>query len=102
MALRKLTVDEVEQRKSEVPKWEVEGESLQREFVFADFVAAFGFMTQVAIMAEALNHHPDWSNVYRTVRIGLSTHDVGGLSELDFRLAAKIDALGPAAVDTTP
>jgi 4a-hydroxytetrahydrobiopterin dehydratase len=96
MALRKLTPVEVEQSKSEVPAWDVRDDSLYREFVFGDFVAAFGFMTQVAILAEAMNHHPDWSNVYSTVRIGLSTHDVGGLSSSDFQLAAKIDALAPA------
>lgn len=100
MALRKLTPEEVERRKSEIPAWDVRGDTLYREFVFGDFVAAFGFMTQVAILAEAMNHHPDWSNVYSTVRIGLSTHDVGGLSDSDFQLAAKIDALAPAIPDS--
>ncbi|TDJ72562.1 MAG: 4a-hydroxytetrahydrobiopterin dehydratase [Planctomycetota bacterium] len=101
MARRKLTADEVEQRRPAAPQWNVEGGALQREFLFADFVAAFGFMTQVALVAESMDHHPDWSNVYRTVRITLSTHDVGGLSELDFQLAAKIDALVPDAAGSS-
>ena len=102
MARRKLTANEVEERKAEAPSWSIEGGELCRELVFGDFVEAFGFMTKVALLAEAMNHHPDWSNVYRTVRIRLSTHDVGGLSELDFQLAAKIDALVPAASDSAP
>jgi 4a-hydroxytetrahydrobiopterin dehydratase len=64
---------------------------LVRHFVFKDFVAAFGFMTSIALLAEQLNHHPDWSNVYDKVSIKLSTHDVGGISEKDFELASRID-----------
>lgn len=66
---------------------------LEKEFVFANFVAAFGFMTQAAIWAEKLNHHPEWSNVYKSVNVGLTTHDTGGLSELDVKLARKMDAI---------
>lgn len=68
-------------------------EAIAKSFKFRDFREAFGFMTQVAITAEKMNHHPEWSNVYRTVDITLSTHDVGGLSELDLKLAAEIDRL---------
>ena len=72
----------------------VEGrDAIAKTFQFADFTAAFGWMTQVAIWAEKLNHHPEWSNVYRTVEVTLTTHDVGGLSELDIQLANKMDAL---------
>jgi 4a-hydroxytetrahydrobiopterin dehydratase len=61
--------------------------------VLKNFVEAFGFMTQVALIAEKMNHHPEWHNVYRTVEIHLTTHDVGGLSELDFALAQQIDRI---------
>ena len=64
-----------------------------RAFIFEDFVHAFGWMTQVAIFAEKWNHHPEWFNVYRTVEVTLSTHDVGGLSSLDAKLARKMDSL---------
>ena len=70
-----------------------DGTAIARQFRFADFSQAFGFMTRVALAAETLDHHPDWSNVYSTVDITLSTHDAGGLTELDFTLAAKIDAI---------
>ena len=75
--------------------WELNADStrLEKEFVFANFVAAFGFMTQAAIWAEKLNHHPEWSNVYKTVNVGLTTHDTGGLGELDVKLARKMDAI---------
>ena len=79
--------------------WSVnaDGTAIARQFRFADFSQAFGFMTRVALAAETLDHHPDWSNVYRTVDITLSTHDAGGLTELDFTLAAKIDAIAAGA-----
>lgn len=102
MARRKLTAKEIENLGAEVPQWRVEGEALYRELVFSDFVEAFGFMTKVALLAQAMNHHPDWNNVYKTVRIRLSTHDVGGLSELDFQLAEKIDDLVQTFTDSAP
>ncbi len=68
-------------------------DAIEKEFVFADFVSAFGWMTQVAIWAEKWDHHPEWFNVYKTVNVTLSTHDVGGLSALDAKLARKMDAL---------
>lgn len=70
-----------------------EREALEKSFVFANFVEAFGFMTRVALWAEKLNHHPEWSNVYKTVDVTLTTHDTGGLSVLDAKLAKKMDAL---------
>ncbi len=69
-------------------------EAIRRRFTFADFSAAWGFMSRVALLAEAQNHHPDWSNVWNRVEITLSTHDAGGLTERDGRLARAIDALG--------
>ena len=73
--------------------WSRAGDTIRREFAFDDFAAAFGFMAAVAIAAERLNHHPDWSNSYNRVTISLTSHDVGGLSERDFKLARRIDAL---------
>lgn len=72
----------------------VEGrDALEKTFVFSNFVEAFGFMTRAAIWAEKWNHHPEWSNVYKTVDVTLTSHDVDGLSERDLKLAAKMDAL---------
>lgn len=68
-------------------------DAIQKEFLFKDFNAAFGWMTRAAIWAEKLGHHPEWFNVYRKVSVTLTTHDVGGLSELDIKLAQKMDAL---------
>jgi 4a-hydroxytetrahydrobiopterin dehydratase len=72
----------------------VEGrDAIVKRFVFDDFVQAFGFMTKVAIVAETLNHHPEWFNVYRTVDVTLSTHDADGLTRRDVELAARMNAL---------
>ena len=73
---------------------EVEGrDALEKTFAFKNFVAAFGWMTQVALVAEKMNHHPEWFNVYRTVRVVLTSHDISGLSQRDVQLAQKMDAL---------
>lgn len=68
-------------------------DAITRSFVFDDFVSAFGFMTQIALLAEKADHHPEWSNVWNRVDILLTTHDAGGLSQQDIDLAEKIDAL---------
>ena len=74
--------------------WKEENNSLQQQFKFKDFSEAFSFMTRVAFLAEKMNHHPDWANVYNTVTIKLNTHDAGGVvTEKDRKLAAAIDAL---------
>jgi len=71
---------------------EVKGrDAISKKFVFADFNQAFGFMARAALMAEKLDHHPEWSNVYKTVEVTLSTHDAGGLTELDVKLAEAMD-----------
>lgn len=79
----------------ELPDWDYdEGrDAIARSFTFDDFGEAFAFMTQVALLAEKLDHHPEWSNVYNRVHIVLTTHDAGGLSERDVELATRIDAL---------
>jgi 4a-hydroxytetrahydrobiopterin dehydratase len=68
-------------------------DAITKTYVFRNFVDAFGFMTKAALWAEKLNHHPEWSNVYKTVDVRLTTHDAGGLSHLDAKLGAKMDAL---------
>lgn len=78
---------------AELPDWTLDGEHLKRTIRFADFSQAFGFMTRVALLAEAQDHHPEWFNVWNRVDIALTTHDAGGLSERDVALARAIDAL---------
>ncbi len=74
--------------------WKEENNSLKRSFTFKDFIEAWAFMTQVALIAEKMNHHPEWRNVYNTVDIALTTHDKGNtITEKDRELAKKIDAL---------
>jgi 4a-hydroxytetrahydrobiopterin dehydratase len=68
-------------------------DAITKKFVFADFNQAFGFMTRAALVAEKLDHHPEWFNVYKTVDVTLSTHDAGGLTELDVKLAETMDKL---------
>jgi 4a-hydroxytetrahydrobiopterin dehydratase len=73
---------------------EVSGrDAIAKKFVFADFNAAFGFMTRAALIAEKLDHHPEWFNVYKTVEVTLATHDAGGVTELDIKLAQAMDRL---------
>ena len=93
MAIEKLPPEEIEHRLGELDGWSVEDGKLHRDLRFGDFVAAFGFMTRLALVAEAMGHHPEWSNVYNRVSIDLSTHDAGGISRLDFELAAKVNEL---------
>ncbi len=77
------------------PGWQLEsgGKRIVRECRFADFSEAFAFMTRVALLAEVMDHHPEWSNVYNRVTIALTTHDADGLSDRDARMAAAIDAM---------
>ncbi|MXV80548.1 MAG: 4a-hydroxytetrahydrobiopterin dehydratase [Chloroflexi bacterium] len=88
---RKLDDSEISGRLSEIPGWGYEDGSLTREFQFDNFVSAFGFMSSVALLAEKLDHHPNWSNVYNTVSIALNTHDAGGVTDFDFVLAGQIN-----------
>lgn len=92
-ALR-LDPDQVRERLTRVPQWTLEagGKAITRAFVFADFGAAFAFMTRVALAAERADHHPEWSNVYNRVNVRLTTHDADGLTDRDFALAAIADA----------
>ncbi|MBI4884734.1 MAG: 4a-hydroxytetrahydrobiopterin dehydratase [Actinobacteria bacterium] len=85
--------DEIATAVAELPGWQVLDGKLLREYVFANFVEAIGFIARAAIWAEKFDHHPEWSNVYKRVRVELSTHDVGGISRLDFQLAQKMNEL---------
>lgn len=82
-----------------LPGWQLDaaGKSLSKNFVFEDFSACFGVMSRIALAAEKLDHHPDWSNVWNRLNIRLSTHDAGGLTGLDIDLARQIDQLAKAA-----
>lgn len=90
---QKLNEPEISVRLQALPEWRQEGGALVRELEFANFVQAFGFMTQVALLAEAHDHHPEFWNVYKRVKLSLSTHDAAGITELDFTLAGKISKL---------
>jgi len=93
MASTKLESGEVTRRLADLAGWTLEGGKLHREYKFADFVEAFGFMASAALVAERMNHHPEWFNVYRTVRVELATHDAGGITALDFELARAMSKL---------
>jgi 4a-hydroxytetrahydrobiopterin dehydratase len=89
----RLADAEISARLAGLPRWTIVGGKLRREFQFSDFSEAFGFMARVALAAEKLDHHPDWSNVWNRVTVELSTHDAGGITELDFELATVMDRL---------
>lgn len=88
-----LSADDVKTRLAAHPAWTYADGRLRREFRFAGFSEAFGFMARVALLAEKLDHHPDWSNVWNRVSVTLQTHDAGGVTDLDFRLAAEMDRI---------
>ena len=89
----KLNETEIQVRLRDLTGWGRNGEAISREFVFDNFAEAFGFMASVAVVAEKLGHHPEWKNVYNKVKVTLWTHDAGGLTVLDFDLAARMDTL---------
>jgi 4a-hydroxytetrahydrobiopterin dehydratase len=93
MAAKKLTDAQIQENLAQVDGWTIENGKLHKEFQFDTFITAFGFMTQLALVAESLNHHPEWFNVYNRVTIDLTTHDAGGISELDFQWAKQADAI---------
>lgn len=90
----KLTGDEIEAGLAHLKEWGISNDGfLEKQFKFSDFREAFAFMTRVALAAEKMDHHPNWHNVWNQVHIKLSTHDVGGLSKRDFKLAGLIDEM---------
>ena len=88
-----LPPDEIAERLKSLPGWSHDDGSLRRDFVFPGFSEAFGFMTRVALAAEKMDHHPEWSNVWNRVSVSLRTHDAGGVTALDFRLADVMQRL---------
>jgi 4a-hydroxytetrahydrobiopterin dehydratase len=92
---QKLATNERQAALAKLSGWtEVQGrDAISKKFVFQDFNQAFGFMTRAALVAEKMDHHPEWFNVYKTVEVTLSTHDAGGVTELDVTLAQAMDKL---------
>ena len=93
--IKKLDESDIHARLRDLPGWSLQQGKLTREFHFANFVDAFGFMTRAAMVAEKSNHHPEWFNVYNKVKVQLTTREVKGISERDFALAATMDELAP-------
>jgi 4a-hydroxytetrahydrobiopterin dehydratase len=89
----KLSDAEIAAALDGLPGWSRDGDKLFRELRFPDFVAAFGFMAAAALVAERMNHHPEWFNVYGTVRVHLATHDAGGITSKDLELARAMNAI---------
>jgi 4a-hydroxytetrahydrobiopterin dehydratase len=93
--MTQLSETELKQVLTELSGWTVKDGKLHKAFAFKNFVEAFGFMSKVALHAEKMNHHPELANVYKNVTIDLTTHDAGGISERDVKLAKIIDSLQP-------
>ena len=92
--MEKLSTENIQKElKTNLTSWKLVDNKLVREFKFKDFIEAFGFMTQVALLAQQANHHPEWSNVYNKVKICLTTHDADGITQNDIDLALAIDEL---------
>jgi 4a-hydroxytetrahydrobiopterin dehydratase len=93
VAMKKLEGEVKVKALAGLPKWaDVKGrDAIHRTFVFADFNQAFGFMSRVALLAEKMDHHPEWSNVYKTVEVTLATHDAGGITDKDIAMAKAMD-----------
>jgi 4a-hydroxytetrahydrobiopterin dehydratase len=98
MKAKKLAADARKAALAKLKGWSEaqDGDAITKKFEFADFSEAFGFMTRAALVAEKLDHHPEWFNVYKKVEVTLSTHDAGGLTELDLDLAAAMDKIACA------
>ena len=89
--MKTLSEKEIQQKLEALEHWSYEDNAIHTSFEFADFKTAFSAMTRLAFEAEQMQHHPDWSNVYNTVNISLSTHDAGGVTEKDFKLAEAFE-----------
>ena len=93
----KLTTDQITDALTALDGWTVQDGKLNKTFTFADFIEAWGWMCRAALIAQSMDHHPEWFNVYGTVRVDLNTHDAGGITSLDVELARKMNALNRAA-----
>ena len=88
-----LKEEEIKELSAKIEGWEITNHHIQKNFIFKDFIEAFSFMTKVALLCEKFNHHPEWQNTYSKVNIKLTTHDLGGLSNLDEKIAIEINNL---------
>ncbi|MDE1762975.1 MAG: 4a-hydroxytetrahydrobiopterin dehydratase [Thaumarchaeota archaeon] len=93
MALTKLTEEQIKGELVNLHGWSVVNGKLHKDFVFADFIEAFGFMSKAAIHIEKMNHHPEWFNVYNKIKVELVTHDAGGITQNDISLAKTLNSL---------
>ena len=93
MVLAKATDGEIQEFIGRYGSWSVVNSKLHREYIFNDFVQAFGFMTEAALIAESMNHHPEWFNIYKKVIVDLTTHEAEGITERDFELAKRMEGL---------
>ena len=93
MGLAKLSDEQIKEKLKELQGWELVNGKLHKEFQFKDFNQAFGFMTRAAIHAEKMDHHPEWFNVYNKLKVDLMTHDAGGITENDVKLAKILNSL---------
>ncbi len=93
MALTALSSEQIQSELQNLSGWSLVDGKLHKEFQFDDFVQAFGFMTRAAIHAEKMNHHPEWFNVYNKLKVDLMTHDAGGITENDIKLAKILNSL---------
>lgn len=96
--MKKLSIIEVKEKLEELniiseDNWQLNGDAIEKEFLFEDFIHAFAFMTKVAIVAEKFSHHPEWTNIFNRVILTLKTHEVDGLTNLDFDMANEIEHL---------
>jgi 4a-hydroxytetrahydrobiopterin dehydratase len=91
--VQKLTDDQVREELKGLPGWSLENGKLHKEFIFKDFMQAFGFMAKAALYAEKMDHHPEWFNVYNKIRVDLMTHDAGGITTKDVALAKALESL---------
>ncbi len=93
MALTKLSDEQIKKELADLPGWSVINGKLHKDFVFESFIEAFGFMSTAALHIEKMNHHPEWFNVYNKVKVDLTTHDAGGITQNDINLARTLNSL---------
>jgi len=93
MGLTKLSDDQIKKELASLPGWSIVNGKLHKDFVFKDFIEAFGFMSTAALHIEKMNHHPEWFNVYNKIKVDLTTHDAGGITQNDINLARILNSL---------
>ena len=93
MGLTKLSDDQIKKELADLPGWSIVNGKLHKDFVFKDFIEAFGFMSTAALHIEKMNHHPEWFNVYNKIKVDLTTHDAGGITQNDINLARILNSL---------